>query len=162
MTLKLDGKTVSEDFSAGKASMSAMKPRHKISAGDGASTTGTRRYFTWTEYRQQIEEALPAAREAGAAESIRNLTCSEVFERYLVASTLKKWNPRSWKRGDQFARLHLVPVFGNLPKSNYPSPDIQKIEGDMVMAVLCPASMSRFVHPISDVIGMSIKPQLPD
>ncbi|MGW8158726.1 MAG: tyrosine-type recombinase/integrase [Desulfoprunum sp.] len=156
MTYKLDGKTVSESLGWEGEYIKNEDHARRINQKLRDNRKDRTPPFTLAEYRQQNEETLQAAREEAAVEAILNLTFTEVFEKYLVASKLKKRNPRSWKREDQLARLHIFPVVGSLPLMNVAQvPHIQKIQNSMAKAGLSPRTIRYALHVIRIVFNFA-------
>lgn len=157
MTYKYEGKVVSESLGWEGEYIKNEDHARRINQKLRDNRKDRTPPFTLEEYRQQNEEALQVAKEEAAEEAVRNLTFAEVLGRYLEASKLKKRNPRSWKREDQLARLHLFPVIGKLPLPKISQfPHIQKVQGNMTKAGLSPRTIRYALHVIRIVFSFAI------
>lgn len=79
----------------------------------------------------------------------RNRSFAEVFALFLVESKEKKKNPRSWKREEQLARLHILPIVGKLPLSKIANvPHLRILQKNMEAKGLSPASIRYALHVV--------------
>jgi len=111
---KPDGKRVEEMLGwASKTGMTVKKASAEMARLISNHTTGTGP-ATLSEARDLKAQADKEASRNKKKEAVKNMTFSEIFALFLVASKDKKKNPRSWKREEQLARIHIFPVVGSL------------------------------------------------
>ncbi|TKB26514.1 site-specific integrase [Desulfopila sp. IMCC35006] len=95
--------------------------------------------------------------ESKQQEDNKNISFGRIFELFLVASKEKKKNPRSWKREEQLARLHIFPVISDLPLTKIAHvPHIRAIQKNMEAKSLTPRTIRYAFHVIRIVFHFAM------
>jgi len=139
----------SEGWSEKKAAavLSELKANH--TTGAGPTSLSEKREL---QLQKKLEEE-----KIDQEEIKRNMSFEEVFTLFLVASKEKKKNPRSWKREEQLARLHILPIFGNLPLSRIANvPHLRTLQKNMEAKGLAPASIRYAFHVVRIVFHFAM------
>jgi len=139
----------SEGWSEKKAAavLSELKANH--TTGAGPTSLSEKREL---QLQKKLEEE-----KFDQEEIKRNMSFEEVFTLFLVASKEKKKNPRSWKREEQLARLHILPIFGNLPLSRIANvPHLRTLQKNMEAKGLAPASIRYAFHVVRIVFHFAM------
>ncbi len=90
-------------------------------------------------------------------EQIRQMSFADIFVKFLEHSKEKKKNPRSWKREEQLARLHILPVFGKTPlKKISQVPHIRTLQNNMEGKGLSPRTVRYALHVVRIVFNFAI------
>ncbi len=161
MTYKFNGKTKSEGLGwegdivlEKRLSEETAHDIYRLLSGNRRDKTPP---FTLAAFRQKNEKALEAKVKAEQEEKARNMSFTEVFEFFLVESKEKKKNPRSWKREEQLARLHIFPVMGDLPLSKIANvPQLKTLQKHMETKGLSPASIRYALHVVRIVFHFAL------
>lgn len=157
MTFKIDGKTISESLGWEGDYIKNEEHAQRINQQLQNNRKDKTPPFTLAELREENEVKQQEKEAEDLREAIRNLTFTEIFERFLEFSKQKKKNPRSWKREEQLARLHLFPVLGNIPLAKIAEvPHLRKIQNNMEKAELSPRSIRYALHVVRIVFNFAI------
>ena len=154
---KPDGKRVEEMLGwASKTGMTVKKASAEMARLISNHTTGTGP-ATLSEARDLKAQADKEASRNKKKEAVKNMTFSEIFALFLVASKDKKKNPRSWKREEQLARIHIFPVVGSLPLSKIANvPHLRTLQKNMEVKGLSPASIRYALHVVRIVFHFAM------
>lgn len=157
MTFKFEGKTVSESLGWEGDYIKSEDHAQRINQQLQNNRKDKTPPFTLEELRKENETKQQEVEAEGLREKIKNLTFEDIFERFLEVSKQKKKNPRSWKREEQLARLHLFPVLGNIPLSKIAEvPHLRKIRNNMEGVELSPRTVRYALHVVRIVFNFAI------
>ena len=141
---------------ASKTGMTTAKAAAELTKLKANHTTGTGpdSLKAKRDLKAQAEKEEAAKKKE---ETDRNMPFMEVFELFLTASKEKKKNPRSWKREEQLARLHIFPVMGHLPLSKIANvPHLRTLQNNMESKGLAPASIRYALHVVRIVFHFAM------
>ena len=129
------------------AVLSELKANH--TTGAGPTSLSEKREIKAQEEKDKEERKQEADN--------RNMSFGKIFELFLVASKDKKKNPRSWKREEQLARLHIFPVIHDLPLSKIAHiPHLRTIQKNMEAKGLSPRTIRYAFHVVRIVFHFAM------
>ncbi|GAB6192753.1 tyrosine-type recombinase/integrase [Desulfocastanea catecholica] len=136
-------------WTTNKAGQELHKLKANHSTGSGAQSLN--------EKREIKREEKAVAEKIKKAEAVKSMTFTEVFDKYLIDSKLKKKNEKSWKREEQLFRLHISPVMGKYPLTKIAEvPHLRNLRKNMEKAGLSPATIRYALHVVRIVFHFAI------
>lgn len=112
------------------------------------------------ESREEVRRKRQEEEKAAAEEARLALTFSDVFEQYLAFSQANKRSSKSWKREEQLARLHILPVFKKTPIRKIAPIHLERLKKNMADAGAAPRSIRYALAVVRQVFNYSIKHEI--
>lgn len=153
---KTGGKEKSEGLGWASEGWSERKAASVLSELKANHTTGTGPASLSEKRELQIQKKLEKEK-LDQEEIKRNMYFEEVFALFLIESKEKKKNPRSWKREEQLARLHILPIVGKLPLSKIANvPHLRTLQKNMEAKGSAVASIRYALHVVRIVFHFAM------
>jgi integrase len=145
---KISGKERSEGLGWSSEGWTEKKAAATVAELKANHTTGTGP-VSLKEKRELQAKRRQEQEQQEEEERKRKIPFEEVFEKYLEVSKERKKNPRSWKREEQLARLHILPVMGTLPLTKIaPVPHLRRLQENMEAKGLSPRTIRYALHVV--------------
>lgn len=157
MTYKWNGKTISEAFGWEGDYVKNEDEAYQIFLELKQNRKNRTPPFTLKERTGLKELALEEAAQRREKEKIKALSFGDVFAKYLVLSQHNKRSEKSWKREEQLTRLHIMPVFKNMPMEKIAQIQIERLKMNMADAGLTPRTIRYALAVIRQVFNYAAK-----
>ena len=160
MTYKWEGKTISEAFGWEGDFVTNEDEAYKIFLELKQNRKDRTPPFTLKERNESRKAALVVAQQQKQAEIIKSLSFEEVFSKYLIYSQHNKRSEKSWKREEQLTRIHILPVFKNLPLGKIVQIQLERLKKNMTDAGLAPRTVRYALAVVRQVFNYAVREDL--
>ena len=157
MTYKWEGKTISEAFGWEGDFVTNEDAAYQIFLELKQNRKDRTPPFTLKERVGEKEAALLVAQQKKQDEEIKNLSFGDVFAKYLIYSQHNKRSEKSWKREEQLTRLHILPVFKNMPLGKIAQIQLERLKKNMADEGLTPRTIRYALAVVRQVFNYAVK-----
>jgi len=157
MTYKWEGKTISEAFGWEGDFVKTEDEAYQIFLELKQNRKDRTPPFTLKDRAESREAVLVKARQQEQEEEVKNLSFGDVFTKYLIYSQHNKRSEKSWKREEQLTRLHILPVFKNLPLGKIAQIQLERLKKNMADAGLTPRTVRYALAVVRQVFNYAIR-----
>jgi integrase len=157
MTYKWEGKTISEALGWEGDFVQNEDEAYKIFLELKQNRKNRTPPFTLKERNESKEAILAAARQQKQADLIRNTSFEKVFSKFLIYSQQNKRSEKSWKREEQLTRIHILPVFKDLPLGKIAPIQLERLKKNMAEGGLTPRTVRYALAVVRQVFNYAIR-----
>ena len=157
MTYKWDGKTISEAFGWEGDHVNNEDEAYQTFLELKQNRKKRTPPFTFKEQTRLKDAALADAAQQEEKDKIKALSFGDVFAKYLIYSQHNKRSEKSWKREEQLTRLHILPVFKNMPMEKIAQIQLERLKKNMADDGLTPRTVRYALAVVRQVFNYAAK-----